>query len=60
MWIMELSRCRHPEAFYLALNPAHLDYLILGGGPAECRDKTHNHRILRLWALAQDLKTDDA
>lgn len=52
--------CRYPQAFYLARDPWHLDYLILGRGQGCCQDDTHNHRIMRLWDLAHDLELKDA
>lgn len=57
---MRRWRCRYPTAFYLALSPEHLDYLIEGNGPGLCRHEKHNHRIMRLWALAHDLELEDA
>ena len=53
-------KCRYPTAFYLAICPEHLDYLIRGNGPGCCQDDTHNHQIMRLWDLASDLGLKDA
>lgn len=47
--------CRHPDAFYLALDEEHLE-LLWRGALGGCFDKTHSHRILRLWCLDYDLR----
>lgn len=52
--------CPHPEAVYVARDAAHLDFLIRGVGPGCCQDDAHHHRILRIWAMAEDLELHDA
>lgn len=52
--------CSEPEAFYLARSLLHCEALMMGGIPGCCENEEHRHRILRLYALAHDLKIKDA
>ena len=52
--------CPHPEAVYVARDIQHLEKLVDGKFVGACQDDAHHHRILRIWAMAQDLELHDA
>lgn len=48
--------CRYPDSVYIAEDEDHLEILLRAASLGCCQNSAHQHQILRLWALAHDLK----
>ena len=55
-----VTDCLHPTAGYVARDYLHIDKLVHGQFAGACQNEEHHHRILRIWAMAEDLALHDA